>query len=445
MMSTELPAESVARIRTAIPGPALKALAERLARVECRNITRIADDGPVFWSDAAGALVRDVDGNIFVDLTAGFGVAHAGHANPAVAHAVGAQMVALPHALGDVHPAAVKVELLEHLAQLAPGELGVAILGSAGAEAVEAALKTALLYTGRPGIVAFERGYHGLTYGALATTARSDFRAPFQRQLFDGVRFAPFPESRGDDDRAREAAALDRLRGMLEEADSSDTPIGCVLVEPIQGRGGIVVPTPGFLAGLRDLCDGERRLLVFDEIYTGFGRTGHWFACEHWSVVPDILCVGKALTGGLPLSAAIGSPRTMSAWPRSRGEAIHTSTFLGNPAACAAALAQLHEIERRQLLAAATRLGHRIAQRAALWRSRFQQVKQCRGVGLLQAVEMQEGAAARVAARAQAAGVLVLTEGERGEVLAITPPAVITDDQLDFALNVLDSAIAAES
>jgi 4-aminobutyrate aminotransferase / (S)-3-amino-2-methylpropionate transaminase / 5-aminovalerate transaminase len=442
-----LTGDELPEVRTAaVPGPRSRALSARLRTVESRNITCVSDASPIFWADARGAAVRDVDGNVFVDLTAGFGVAMAGHSPPAVAAAIAAQAARLAHALGDVHPADIKVALLEALAGVAPGDLGVAILGSAGAEAVEAALKTALLRTGRPGVLAFENAYHGMTYGALSTTWRALFREPFQAQLFAGVRFAPFP-SDGPDSPAREAAALATVHAILDKAETGESPIGAILIEPIQGRGGINVPTPGFLPALRDLCDGRTRLLIADEIYTGFGRTGRWFACEHWNVVPDLLVVGKALGGGLPLSAAIGTPAVMDAWPPSRGEAIHTSTFLGNPVACAAALAQIREIEAGRLVPRAELLGTRIRSRVEGWVGRIPGVEGARGMGVLQAVVLNPRRAADRTLALDAAdaalrrGVLVLAEGEDADVLAITPPAVITDAQLDAALDALEDSL----
>jgi 4-aminobutyrate aminotransferase/(S)-3-amino-2-methylpropionate transaminase len=431
-----LSGDELPSIHTPFSGPASAALARRLAQVESRNITCLADPAPIFWTAASGANVRDADDNVYIDLTAGFGAAAAGHANTSVVSAIAQQAATLPHGLGDVHPPEIKVRLLERLAEIAPGDLSVTILASAGAEAVEAALKTAFLRSGRPGILAFQGSYHGLTYGALATTWPAHFRSPFLSQLFTGVTFAPFssaPEDEGD--RLAECARL------LDRSEKTSTPIGAVLVEPVQGRGGIVVPSDGFLRSLRDLCDGSSRVLVFDEIYTGFGRTGRWFACEHWDVVPDIMAVGKALSGSVPISAAIGSREVMDAWPPSTGEAIHTSTFLGNPIACAAALAQIDEIEGRGLLRRATEIGRRVRARTIGWVARFASVLSTRGIGALQGVVMKDGVALEVARDVMRQGVLVLAEGERLEVLAITPPLVITDRQLDFALDAIESAI----
>jgi 4-aminobutyrate aminotransferase-like enzyme len=404
-------------IVTAIPGPRSRELAQRLARVESRNITSMLPEPPIFWADARGANVRDVDGNTYIDLTAGFGVTNAGHANPAVVTAIQQQAVSLPHALGDVHPAEIKVRFLERLRAILPPELHVSILGNSGAEAVEAALKTAVMRTGRSGILAFRNAYHGLTYGALATTHRAHFREAFESQLFNGVHFATFPTP---------ADSLDEVLREIDELLDTNR-IGAIIVEPVQGRGGIVVPHDDFLAALRDRCDGESPLLIFDEIYTGCGRTGKWLACEHWNVVPDIVTLGKALSGALPISVCVGTEAVMNAWPLSHGEAIHTSTFLGNPIACAAAIAQLDEIESADLLGRAAAIGKRIRARASAW------PVETRGLGLLQGVVTEH--ALDICAECLADGVLVLAEGTRAEVLAITPPAVITDAQLDYALD----------
>jgi 4-aminobutyrate aminotransferase-like enzyme len=422
---------------TAVPGPRSADLARRLANVESPNITAFAPHPPIFWADAWNANVADVDGNVYIDLTAGFGVAFAGHSNPAVTDAIARQSRRLAHGLGDVHPPEIKVTLLEKLAAISPGDLSVSILGSDGADAVEAALKTALLHTGRAGVIAFEGAYHGLTYGALAATWRDDFRSPFKAQLNRHVRFAPFPSGPPDAEAGSLEKSLDAVKQAMREADEEGCPIGAIIVEPIQGRGGIVVPPQGFLPALRDLCDGRTTVLIFDEIYTGMGRTGRWFASEWSGVVPDIMTVGKALTGSIALSAAIGTPAVMAAWPPSSGEAIHTSTFLGNPTACAAALAQISSIEEGDLAGRAVWLGERIAARSRLWVTKGLAVAR-RGAGLLQGVRLHTAELATdVMANALTEGVIVLPEGD-GSVLSITPPACIHEQQLDHALDVIE-------
>lgn len=438
------------RIRTPPPGPASRALAERLEQVESPNVTRLLPEPPFFWTEARGVNVRDADDNIFLDLTAGFGVAAAGHARPEVARAIAEQAARLAHGLGDVFPPEPKVRLLERLAAICPGELSVSILGSAGAEAVEAALKTALLTTGRPGVVAFQDSYHGLTLGALAVTGRREFSAPFRAHLSRRIRFAPFPHAGARDP----AAALERSLRAVERHLTRERPgrpgAGAVLVEPMLGRGGLVEPPEGFLAGLRSLCDAHGALLIFDEIYTGMGRTGRWFACEHAGVVPDLLAVGKGLTGSLPLSALVGTPAAMAGWPASTGEALHTSTFLGNPVACAAALAQIDVIEGDGLVARAERLGGVLRSRLVAWRERYPAVKEVRGRGLLQGVVVRgragsgdPGAAAReVAEAALGRGIILLTEGPRGDVLALTPPLSIPEELLGLALDVVEEVLA---
>jgi 4-aminobutyrate aminotransferase-like enzyme len=301
---------------------------------------------------------------------------------------------------------------------------------------VEAALKTAVMATGRTGVVAFTGAYHGLGYGALAVTELHRFRAPFVDQLHDGVRFVPFP---GDAE-----TSLDEVRRRILESPGTAHPVGAVIVEPIQGRAGIRVPPPGFLRGLRDLCTELGVLLVLDEIYTGLGRTGRWFACQEDDVVPDLLLVGKSLAGGLPLSAAIGTPEVMRGWPASTGEAIHTSTFLGNPVACAAALAQLGEIEDRGLVEQARVLGERVAIRFEEWVGSRPWAAAHRGRGLMRALALDgadaAGHAAAAAEEALRRGVLILPEGD---ALAFTPPLVITEPQLDHALEVVAAALDA--
>ncbi|MCX7914837.1 MAG: aspartate aminotransferase family protein [Verrucomicrobiae bacterium] len=414
------------QLRTRIPGPRSRALARRLHQFESRNVTFISENWPIFWQRARGANVWDVDGNRYLDLTAAFGVANVGHCNPRVVAAVRRQARELLHAMGDVHPNELKLQLARQLVGLTFGRWlrpfpnlriswndrltkssnshrrspGKVLFTNTGAEAVEAALKTAAIHTGKPGVITFQGAYHGLTYGALAATSREFFRAPFTAQLGRFVRHLPY--------------------GTIPKAADN---CGAVLVEPIQGRGGMRVPPDDFLPGLRRFCDEHGLLLILDEVYTGFCRTGRWFACEHWGVVPDIICVGKALGGGLPISACIGKASVMDSWPPSEGEAIHTSTFMGHPVGCAAGVAALREMQRLNLPVRAAALGA-LAQRC---------LPDLEGKGLMLGLTVR--GADRLCQQLLQRGILVLPEGDQNNRLAITPPLTISARQLEWALR----------
>jgi 4-aminobutyrate aminotransferase/(S)-3-amino-2-methylpropionate transaminase len=415
------------RVGGEIPGPRSRALAARLARVESRNVTALAPEPPIFWERAAGANVWDVDGNRYVDLGAGFGVAAPGHAHPRVVAALREQAGSLLHTMGDVHPAAVKVRLLEALCARFPGGGPArAVLGSSGSDAVEAALKTALLATGRPGVVAFEGAYHGLALGALDATWRPAFREPFAARLPGLTVFARFGDA----------------EDVLRAARKSALQVGAVLVEPVQGRGGERVPPRGFLAALRERCDGEGWLLIADEVYTGFGRTGRFFACEHEGVVPDLLCVGKALASGMPLSACLGRAEILDAWPLSDGESLHTQTFLGHPPSCAAALASLAVIEEEDLPARAAGAGEAALAFLKPTLAGCPGVADVRGLGLMIGIECDgPQRAARACQAALRRGVIVLTSGDDGRVLSVTPPLTIETEALLAALGVVAEAL----
>ncbi len=419
---------------TAIPGPRTRELMVQLAAHESRNVTFVSDDFPVFWESASGANVVDVDGNRYIDLTAGFGVANAGHANPYVASAIADQAARLMHGMGDVHPNEARVRLMERLVGHLPAGLRTVFLATTGSEAVEAALKTAMLATGKSRFAAYRNAYHGLSFGALAVGGIDRFVEPFAAAMGPRATLLEYPAGFAG---AEAAAAIAQTRDALRGRDD----LAALVVEPVQGRGGCVVPPPGYLAGVRAICDEMGIVMIVDEIFTGFGRTGSWFAIEHERVVPDLICVGKALGSGFPISATIGKPSIMEAWPPTTGEALHTSTYLGNPMGCAAALATLDELERHQLPARAARLGLTLASRLDAMRS-LRAVAAVRGRGLLWGVELRDGdAAATAVKRALAAGVIALQCGPGGETISISPPLVIGERQLARALDLLESAI----
>ncbi len=426
-----------------VPGPRSAALAGRLTSVESRNVTFISHDFPVFWRTALGSNVWDADGNRFVDLTAAFGVAAAGHRHPVIEEAIRSQSGSLLHAMGDVHPSEVRVELLERLAELGPPGSRV-VLGTSGSEAVEIALKTATLYTGRPGWLAFSGAYHGVTYGALSVTDRSLFRGPFRPQLNPNVVRARYPvEGAGD-----ASESLEQVERLLSAPEGG---IGAVIVEPALGRGGDLFPPSDFLPGLAQLCRAHGALLIADEIFTGFGRTGSRLACDAEGVVPDLLCVGKAMSGGMPISACIGSAEAMSAWPESAGEAIHTSTFMGHPICCAAALASIGLIEELGLAARARKEGERWVEGLRQMVAGRSLVREVRGRGMMIGIQLEDPAGRlpghRIAATALVEGLkrgwILLGSGVEGDVLSLSPPLTIERDLLDLAVVAMDEVLAA--
>ncbi len=444
-----------------------------LRAYESRNVTFVEADGtwPIVWERARGVHVWDAEGNKYLDLTAAFGVAAAGHANPRVVRAGQQQMARLLHAMGDVHPHALKAKLARELSRLtferwsqtacereaSPRLTGKTLFCNSGFEAVEAALKTALLATGKRGVLAFEGGYHGLGYGALNATHRDHFRAPFRSQLGEFGHFLPFPRVGAKPisiPRAGRRAMAQPDLALLEEKIFTALrrhPIGAILVEPIQARGGIHIPSPGFLPMLRRVCDETRTLLILDEIYTGFGRTGAWFACEHPGVTPDLICLGKALTGGFPLSVCVGRASLMDeAWPASTGEAIHTSTFLGHPVGCAMALANIQEITTRQLVARSERLGGLLLSELRKVQALSSGVRgAARGVGLMAGLELLKpdgSPATELALNAIKTllhrGFIFLPEGEHANIISFTPPLTISEAQLRRAVVELKKVLS---
>ena len=413
------------RMLTEVPGPRSLALAARLAAVECPEVT-YQGEPPIVWESGRGSNIFDVDGNRYVDLLGGFGAAVLGYAHPELARATALQAETLQHALGDAHTARVRVELLETLERVLPADLGQAILSGSGSDAVESALKTVLRVTGRPAIVAFEGAYHGLGLGALDCGHRPEFRAPFEAALPKRTAFVPF----GDAEAVREAVRAG--------------PAGAILVEPIQGRGGIRPAPPGFLAALREIADESGALLVFDEVYTGLGRTGHWLGCEADGVLPDVVALGKALGGGFPISACVGRREVMQAWGASTGEALHASTHIGNPLGCAVARRVLELIEREDLPARAAELGLRAGTRLERELGGAPGVVDVRGRGLMLGIELDTSErAAGVVRQALASGWILLAEGPDARVLSLTPPLTIAEPILDAALDALVELLTA--
>ncbi|MBV8198478.1 MAG: aspartate aminotransferase family protein [Candidatus Eremiobacteraeota bacterium] len=422
------------RLGGAIPGMRSRALLQRLHLHESRNLTFFDEAYPVVWDRAQGALVTDVDGNRYIDCTSAFGVANAGHSNARVVGAIAAQARELLHAMGDVHPAAMRVRLLERLITILPKGLQKVILATSGSDAVEAAIKTAILATGKTRVAAYRGGYHGLSLGALIAGGIPRFRQPFERALGPEPLLLEFPRV--------EAVGADEAAQAARKSLSAHPEIAAIIGEPIQGRAGVIVPPHGYLAALRDVCTELRIVMIADEIYTGFGRTGEWFAIEGERVVPDILCIGKAMGSGVAISAAAGRSEVMDAWPVSTGEALHTSTHLGDPLGCAAALATIEEMTRLQLPARAARLGQVLGGRLASLRE-MPSVVAIRGRGLFWGIELSNNSlASAVVKGALTRGVLLLQSGVEGQTITLAPPLVIEESALLRAIDILRATLA---
>ena len=424
MNGTELPL-----ITTPLPGPGSQRLVDVLARHECPAVTArrarrasslgVASDDPFVWRSARGAAVEDVDGNRLVDMTSGFGVALVGHRAPEVVSAVREQSEHLLHAMGDAYPDATRIKLLEAIARVTPAGLEASILGLSGADAVDAAVKTAILASGRSAVIAFEGGYHGLSLGTVGLQGyKQAFTQPFDKVTHPEVHFVPWGCSPSE-----VARAVTRHQA------------GLLLLEPVQGRGGMREAPAGWLAEVGEAARREGAIVCVDEIQSGLGRTGSMWGSEAEGLTPDLLCIGKALGGGFPISACVGTRTAMDSWGASRGEAIHTQTFLGHPIGCAAALAVLAIIERDNIPARA----HAVS--TAL-RSGIEGLGlTTRGRGLMIGVELGSRSLA-VSRGLLRRGWIALPAGMSGEVLALTPPAVLSHEQTTGFVEALAETLA---
>lgn len=423
-------------LRVPPPGPTSRTWLVRHAHVAA-PMGPILPPGPpggIVYATGRGSNVTDVDGNRYVDLAGGFGALLLGHLQHAVQRVIALQSERLLQALGDLYPSDAKIALLERLTKLYPEPGAKGILAQSGSDAVSAALKTAKLATGKPGVLAFTGAYHGLGYGPLAACGlRESYRAPFAAELSQHVAFASYPTN------AESAAqSLEGCRKRLAQGD-----VGAVLIEPVLGRGGVVAPPSGFLADLRRLAAEHAALFIADEIWTGLGRAGSWLSVTAQGVVPDLLCLGKGLGGGLPLSAVIGSAAVMQSWRR-EAEVVHTATFAGAPLAASAAIATLDVLTKEALPERAAKLGARYTDelRAALASSA--RVREVRGFGFMLGIDLGErpGAASQLMRRLLQAGYVTSTGGGQREVLVLTPALNIDESVLFASIPVIVEQIS---
>ena len=431
------------------PGPTGPGRQDRRDAGALRPATGLAPAQPqlagVTVARARGCWVEDAAGRAFLDLTSGVATLNLGHGHPGVIAAARAQMEDLVHS-GGAFAHAPAHELAACLARVAPPGLDAVLLATTGSEANELALRIARHATGRSGVVSFRGGFHGRTAGALAcTTGRAAFRSGV---LPGGVAVAPFPRP-GAWGMGAERAAEVALAG-LDELHRHELPpeeTACYLVEPVQGQGGCHPAGRRFLEGLRERADRVGALLVFDEVQTGMGRTGEWFAAQAFGVTPDLMTLAKALGAGFPLSAVVGRPALVGGLPM----ALHGSTFGGSPLACAAAVAGMRAMRADDLLARARALAVRATDAVADLPLVCPQVAEVRGAGLMIGIELADTGtraprpdlAAAACVAAHDAGVLVLRSGPESEVIRILPPLTIAEAELDHGLEVLREAVLA--
>jgi 4-aminobutyrate aminotransferase len=397
-------------------------------------------------SSAEGSYLIDVEGRRYLDFACGIAVTSLGHRHPDVAAAVHRQLDRYWHT-SIVTQSVVMTEAAERVAAICPDPLDVVFFANSGAEVVEGALKLARRSTGRQGIICFRGGFHGRTFGALSvTTSKALYRSKYG-PLLPGVYVTPYPYCFRDCDHALgepcPIAAGEDLRRLFQQVVPAKE-VAAILVEPIQGEGGYVVPPPGFLATLRRLCDEYGILLICDEIQSGVARTGQWLAVDHEQVVPDIVTLAKALGSGLPVGAIVSSHRLMDSWE----QGSHGSTFGGNPVSGAAVIATLQVIERDHLMARATELGKIIKARISGWQTAGHGPADLRGRGAMIGLEFMDAAGkpdadrvSQIKHRAVALGLVVLSCGIDDNVIRLLPPLTVSDAELAEGLDILESVV----
>jgi acetylornithine/LysW-gamma-L-lysine aminotransferase len=383
---------------------------------EDKYLARVYAKKPVVITRGKGAFLWDINGKKYLDFTGNYGVCTVGYSRQEIIRALKKQIGRLIPCHGSFYNE-TRAELLEKLAQIAPKGLTKSFLGNSGTEAVECAIKMARKFTGKPEIIAMMGGFHGKTMGALSATWKEKYREPFQPLVPE---FKHVPRYN-----------LQKVKEAITEKTAA------VIAEPIQGESGVILPPEGFFQSLRELCDKTGVLLIMDEVQTGMGRTGRMFACEHWGVTPDILCVAKSIAGGFPLGVTIAKEEIGSSLEV--GE--HTSTFGGNPVACAAACATIDLILRERLPERAERLGRYFLGKLRELQSKYKIVREVRGLGLMIGVELRVDVLNVILGMIQK-GVLVLDAGKT--VMRFLPPLIITEKDIDTVVAVTDEVLEGE-
>lgn len=433
---------TVPHIKTALPGSRAQALLERDQRYMSPSYTRIY---PLVCARGSGAVIEDVDGNLFLDFTAGIAVTAAGHCHPEVVAAIQDQAGKLLHMSGTDFYYQPQIDLAQRLAELAPGTSPKRVFfTNSGAEALEAALKLSRWHTGRSRALAFFGAFHGRTYGAMSLSGSKLVHRRGFSPLVPDIHHVPFPRGCQSCQAAgSRCVCVEQIEETVLKRIAPPDEIAAIFVEPVQGEGGYYVPPAGFLPALRALCDRHGMLLVADEVQTGFGRTGKLFAVEHWNVEPDILCLAKGIASGMPLGAIVARGEVMD-WP----PGSHASTYGGNPVSCRAALATL-DVLQREYIANAVACGERLAAGLRRLQQRHARVGDVRGLGLMQAMDIiraEDGGAdpagrEEIIQSAFRRGLLLLGCGE--SAVRFCPPLCITGPQVDAAVSLLDEILSA--
>lgn len=398
-----------------------------------------------------GLYLYGLDGKRYMDFMAGFGVVNVGHNHPKIVAAARAQMEKLIHGSVGVVLHEPVLRLAEMLPRILPGAMDMFFFSNSGAEAVEGCIKLARNVTKRPGIIAFIGAFHGRTYGAASLTAsKAAYRTglePFLPSVYHVPYADPYHSSHPDDPALCVDESLSALRTLLKRL-IAPSQVAAIIVEPIQGEGGYIIPPKEFLSQLREICTSNDILLVFDEVQSGFGRTGEWFAAQTFNVTPDIMAVGKAIASGFPLGVVCARSELMSRWEPT----VHGTTFGGNPVSCAAAVATIKTIRDEGLLQNARKEGEYLLGRLKELKANHEVIGDARGIGLMTAIEFivpgndreaNGKAAKKFLVECLSRGMLMYPCGLYSHVVRLAPPLNVTREQIDEAIKIADQSLKA--
>jgi 4-aminobutyrate aminotransferase/(S)-3-amino-2-methylpropionate transaminase len=433
------------QIKTEIPGPKSRAL---MARREAAIPRGPSNATPVFAARADGAAIEDVDGNRYLDFAGGIGCLNVGHRSPRVISAIQAQLEKHLHLCFAVTPYEGYVAVAEKLNSLAPGKFPKkTILLNSGAEAIENSIKIARAYTKRPAVICFEDAFHGRTLLTMTLTSKTHpYKAGFEPFASDIYRIPFAYPYRGE-----KGATAETFAHYLEDAfkrSVAPESVAAVIAEPVLGEGGFIIPPRDYFKLLQDICRKHGILFIADEVQSGFARTGKWFASEHFGIEPDLITMAKSLGGGMPIAAVTGRAEIMDA----PGAGALGGTYCGHPASCAAALAAIETIEKEGLLARSTALGKHFELRARGWQKKWPLVGDVRGLGGMCAIELVRDAQTREPADSETKeiakycyehGLITVTAGTFNNVIRILVPLVVSDEQFDEGLNLIEAALAS--